>query len=131
MARLKHIAIRTHDIESTARFYMEAFDLKKVGDGKSGIYLTDGYLNIAILSLRTPTPGETMKLGLDHIGFQVDDINAAVKQVRQAGGSCLEATSQTSTVNQSAGAQSYFEVKCVAPDNQIIDISNAGWTGAH
>ena len=26
--------------------------------------------------------------------------------------------------------QSYFEVKCVAPDDQVIDVSNAGWVGA-
>jgi len=26
--------------------------------------------------------------------------------------------------------QSYFEVKCVAPDDQVIDVSNAGWVDA-
>ena len=78
MARIKHIAIRTNDIEKTAAFYREAFGLEQVGVGQSGIYLTDGYLNIAILSMRAVVAGETMKLGVDHVGFQVDDVNATV-----------------------------------------------------
>jgi hypothetical protein len=27
--------------------------------------------------------------------------------------------------------QSYFEVKCVGPEGQVIDVSNAGWVGAN
>ena len=130
MARIKHIAIRTENVAATARFYMEAFRLEKVGDGKSGIYLTDGYLNIAILSTRSAIPGETMKLGLDHIGFQVDDVKATADRIRQAGGECLDGHNQPSTGHQASNAQSYFEVKCLAPDNQIIDISSAGWAGS-
>ena len=80
MAKIKHIAIRTHDIEKTAAFYKEAFGLEQVGVGQSGIYLTDGYLNIAILSMRGVVEGETMKFGVDHVGFQVDDVDAAVEK---------------------------------------------------
>jgi hypothetical protein len=29
-----------------------------------------------------------------------------------------------------AQPQSYFEVKCIGPEDQIIDVSNAGWVGA-
>ena len=52
MAQIKHIAIRTHDVEKTAAFYKDAFGLEQVGVGQSGVYLTDGRLNIAILSFR-------------------------------------------------------------------------------
>ena len=31
MAQIKHIAIRTHDVEKTAAFYKEAFGLEQVG----------------------------------------------------------------------------------------------------
>jgi hypothetical protein len=27
--------------------------------------------------------------------------------------------------------QSYYEVKCLGPDEQVIDVSNSGWVGAH
>ena len=33
MARIKHIAIRTHDVEKTASFYRQAFGLTQVGAG--------------------------------------------------------------------------------------------------
>jgi len=36
MARIKHIAIRTGDVEKTAAFYKEAFGLKQVALGRTG-----------------------------------------------------------------------------------------------
>ena len=129
MARIKHIAIRTNDIEKTAAFYKEAFGLEQVGVGQSGIYLTDGYLNIAILSMRAVAAGETMKLGVDHVGFEVDDVNATVAKVRALGGKALDQRNEVQHSDPSK-AQSYFEIKCVAPDDQVIDVSNAGWVGA-
>lgn len=129
MARIKHIAIRTNDVEKTAAFYKEAFGLEQVGLGQSGIYLTDGYLNIAILSMRAVVEGETMKLGVDHVGFQVDDVNATVAKIRRLGGKALNERNEVDRVDPSK-PQSYFEVKCVVPDDQVIDVSNAGWAGA-
>jgi catechol 2,3-dioxygenase-like lactoylglutathione lyase family enzyme len=129
MARIKHIAIRTNDIEKTAAFYKEAFGLEQVGVGQSGIYLTDGYLNIAILSMRAVVAGETMKLGVDHVGFEVDDVNATVAKVRALGGKALDQRNEVQHSDPSK-PQSYFEIKCVAPDDQVIDVSNAGWVGA-
>ena len=129
MARTNHIAIRTHDVEKTAAFYKEAFGLEQVGLGQSGIYLTDGYLNIAILSMRSVVEGETMKLGVDHVGFQVDDVNAVVAKIRALGGKSLNQRNEVQHADPSK-PQSYFEVKCVAPDDQVIDVSNAGWVGA-
>jgi glyoxylase I family protein len=129
MAKIKHIAIRTQDIEKTAAFYKEAFGLEQVGIGQSGIYLTDGYLNIAILNMRGVVEGETMKLGVDHVGFQVDDVDATVEKIRALGGKSLNQRNQAGH-GDPAKPQSYFEVKCVAPDAQVIDVSNAGWVGA-
>lgn len=129
MAQIKHIAIRTNDVDKTAAFYKEAFGLEQVGVGQSGIYLTDGRLNIAILSFRGVAEGETMKAGVDHIGFQVDDVDAAVARIRELGGKALDHRNEVAAANP-AQPQSYFEVKCVGPDDQIIDVSNAGWLGA-
>jgi lactoylglutathione lyase len=129
MAQIKHIAIRTGDIEKTATFYQEAFGLERVGTGQSGIYLTDGRLNIAILNFRAVVEGESMKLGLDHIGFQVEDIDAAVARITELGGKSLNDRHSVSPTDP-AQPQSYFEVKCVGPDEQVIDVSSAGWVGA-
>ncbi|MGH7875366.1 MAG: VOC family protein [Candidatus Binatia bacterium] len=129
MAQIKHIAIRTHDVEKTAAFYKDAFGLEQVGVGQSGIYLTDGHLNIAILSFRSVVDGETMKLGVDHIGFQVDDVDAAVARIKGCGGKSLDHRNEVGAADP-AQPQSYFEVKCIGPEDQIIDVSNAGWLGA-
>ena len=37
MAQIKHIAIRTHNVEKTAAFYKEAFGLEQVGAAQNGI----------------------------------------------------------------------------------------------
>jgi len=129
MAQIKHIAIRTHDVEKTAAFYKEAFGLEQVGTGQSGIYLTDGRLNIAILCFRPAVEGETMKLGVDHIGFQVDDVDAAVARIKNLGGKSLNDRHEVTPADRSQ-PQSYFEVKCIGPEDQVIDVSNAGWVGA-
>ena len=49
MAKIKHIAIRTVDVEKTSTFYKEVFGLHQVGLGQNGVYLSDGHINLAIL----------------------------------------------------------------------------------
>jgi lactoylglutathione lyase len=129
MARIKHIAIRTTDPEKTAAFYEKAFDLKRVGLGKNGVYLSDGHINLAILNMRAAVEGETMRLGLDHLGFQVENLDAAVNRVKELGGKALSGA-ETRTSSDPSEPQSYFEIKCVGPDDQVIDVSNGGWAGA-
>ncbi len=125
MARLKHIAIRTRDVAKTVAFYKEAFDLQEVGKGRSGVYLSDGHINMAILKLRTPTS----PAGVDHFGFQVDDLEKAVSRVAELGGGQLTDLARINPTDP-AHPQSYFEVKVTGPDEQEIDVSDTGWVGA-
>lgn len=125
MARLKHIAIRTRDVAKTAAFYKEAFDLQEVGKGRSGVYLSDGHINMAILKLRTPTS----PAGVDHFGFQVDNLEKAVERVSDLGGGQLTDMTRINPTDPSH-PQSYFEVKVTGPDEQEIDVSDTGWVGA-
>lgn len=129
MAQIKHIAIRTDNVEKTAAFYREAFDLKQVGTGQSGVYLTDGHLNIAVLNFRPGMDGESMKHGIDHVGFQVDNVEATVARIKELGGKALNERHSISPADP-AQPQSYFEIKCVGPDDQVIDVSSVGWVGA-
>ncbi len=125
MARLKHIAIRTGDVAKTAAFYKDAFDLQEVGKGRSGVYLSDGHINLAILNLQTPTS----PAGVDHFGFQVDDLEKAVGRVSELGGEQLTDLARVNPTDPSQ-PQSYFEVKVTGPDEQEIDVSDTGWVGA-
>lgn len=125
MARLKHIAIRTGDVAKTAAFYKDAFDLQEVGKGRNGVYLSDGHINMAILNLKTPTS----PAGVDHFGFQVDDLETAVGKVSELGGEQLTEMARLTPTDPSH-PQSYFEVKVTGPDEQEIDVSDTGWVGA-
>jgi lactoylglutathione lyase len=130
MARIKHIAIRTGDVEKTAAFYKEAFSLKQVGLGQNGIYLTDGHLNIAVLKFQSGSDGEPLRLGIDHVGFQVDDVDSTVARIRVLGGKSLTDRPELTSKDPSQ-PQSYYEIKCIGPDEQVIDVSSAGWVGAN
>jgi catechol 2,3-dioxygenase-like lactoylglutathione lyase family enzyme len=121
MAKIKHIAIRTADPEKTAVFYQEIFGLKKAGLGRNGIYLTDGHINLAILK-------GSDRFGIEHLGFQVEDVDATLAKLNRLGGKSLtERVNVTPT--DASNPQSYYEIKCVGPDDQIIDVSGSGWIG--
>ena len=92
MAKLRHIAITVPDPEKAAKFYMEAFGLKRVGEtdwaGASGVYLSDGVVNIALLRYKTEEmAGHRGRgfVGVHHFGFVVEDVAAAREQVEAAG----------------------------------------------
>jgi methylmalonyl-CoA/ethylmalonyl-CoA epimerase len=129
MAKIKHIAIRTRDVDQTAAFYKDAFDLTQVGMGKNGVYLTDGHLNIAILKYQQGKDGQPLRLGVDHVGFQVADVDSALAQIESLRGRPVTERTEV-TPNNAAEPKSYYEIKCVGPDEQVIDISSIGWVGA-
>ena len=129
MAQIKHIAIRTRNVDQTAAFYKDAFGLTQVGTGKNGVYLTDGHLNIAILKYQQSEDGEPLRLGVDHIGFQVEDLDSALARVESLRGIALSERTEVSP-KDAAERQSYYEIKCIGPDEQVIDISTVGWIGA-
>ncbi|HEY5350642.1 MAG TPA: VOC family protein [Candidatus Lustribacter sp.] len=85
MARIRHIALVVDDSEKTAAFYTSAFGLTEVfrqkndeTRGQWAIYLTDGYINLALLPVERP-------LGVDHFGFAVDDVDAGLETALAAG----------------------------------------------
>ena len=133
MARIKHIAIRTSDPEKTAAFYKDVFGLEEVGKARAGFYLSDGYLNIAILQSSDEGNGQTPRevggyTGIDHFGFLVDDVDETCKKLDAAG---AEATIPRVNLGNepTTGGQSYYEIKYRGPDGQIFDVTASGWVG--
>jgi predicted enzyme related to lactoylglutathione lyase len=76
LAKLRHIAILVADPEASATFFERAFDLKRVGYARCGVYLSDGTVNIALLKIET----EDEKPGVAHFGMWVDDLAEAERQ---------------------------------------------------
>lgn len=136
MARIKHIAIATEDVEGTAKFYMEGLGLRKVGEVNSpvakGIYLTDGYINLAVLQFLddyvATTEGAPKYRGIHHFGVEVDDLDAARKQIESAG-AVHKPSAVTAPEGQEVLRGSNVEVKFTGPDGVMIDLSQSGWVG--
>ncbi|HSU65024.1 MAG TPA: VOC family protein [Burkholderiales bacterium] len=129
MAKLRHIAITVPDPWKAAEFYMQAFGLKKVGEtdweNASGVYLSDGVINLALLHYKTEeAAGELGRgfVGLHHFGFLVDDVAATRKAIEAAGGKHW--------MGEAVGGTGFYEVKFRDPDGIVVDITANGWTGA-
>ena len=130
MARLRHFAIVVRDLEKSAKFYEDVFELKRVGqetlDFAAAVYLSDGVINLALLNYFGER-GSGLKdakgfVGAHHFGFQVDDLAAAQERIEGAGGKFFFDLGKTKDdVN--------FERKFKDPDGVIFDISEKGWLG--
>ena len=133
MVRIKHIAIRTPDPEKTAAFYKDVFGLKEVGQARTGYYLSDGHINLAILKSRDEGAGESPRdvpgyAGIHHLGFMVDDVNDICEKLEAAGAKPM--TSRTDVRHAAgSGPRSYYEIKYVGPDTQEMDVTESGWIG--
>ena len=133
MVKIRHIAIRTPDPEKTAMFYKEVFGLEEVGQARTGYYLSDGYLNLAILKSHDVGSEESPRdaagyAGIHHLGFMVDDVDEICRKLEAAGAKPM--TNRTDVRQAAAsGPRSYYEVKYRGPDNQEFDVTESGWVG--
>jgi catechol 2,3-dioxygenase-like lactoylglutathione lyase family enzyme len=122
MASLRHIAICVRDLEASARFYEEVFGLKRVGEETielgSGIYLSDGVVNLALLKMKS-----TDFVGTHHFGFIVEDSARMRERIEAHGGSFFFALGNDAE-------KLNFELKFKDPDGIIFDISQRGWLGS-
>jgi catechol 2,3-dioxygenase-like lactoylglutathione lyase family enzyme len=112
MGKLRHIALSANDIEATAGFYEKAFGMARVGQLDYVITLSDGVVSLAIVDARRCNG----RKGLDHIGFLVDDMDAAAARL-EAGGSMH--CGQIAKKN----ANSNIERKYRDPDGLVFDIA--------
>ena len=93
MAKLRHIAMQVADLESTAAFYENSFELERVGEAESpignAIMLSDGVMNLTLLNFPEGTKGginSTDWSGLHHFGFVVEDKASTASAIEENGG---------------------------------------------
>jgi len=130
-ARLRHFAIVVRDLERSARFYQNVFGFREVGredlEIGSGIYLSDGYINLALLQYKSSAGSGLADpkgfVGAHHFGIQVDDLAQTQQRIEAAGGEFY--------FDLGNDANKYnFERKFKDPDGVIFDISKNGWLNA-
>jgi catechol 2,3-dioxygenase-like lactoylglutathione lyase family enzyme len=114
MPKIRHLAIKTKSPARLAEFYQKVFDMKIINQEKSGaVYMSDGYLTLAILRNR----GEATPSGINHFGFQVDDLNEVEARLKEFD---EPMTTRPST-------RPYAEYRAMDPDGNLFDISVHGY----
>jgi catechol 2,3-dioxygenase-like lactoylglutathione lyase family enzyme len=113
--RLSHVGLCVSDLERSLAFYRDALGFREVSALEVSGAETDRLLELEGVELRAvylerdgariellcfdsppssaePTRRPLNRLGLTHLSLRVDDLDAAIRAVERAGGSCLEAT---------------------------------------
>jgi catechol 2,3-dioxygenase-like lactoylglutathione lyase family enzyme len=137
MAKIKHIALTSHNIDKVASFYKDVFGMEEVGrSGTTHVYLSDGDLNLTIRACKTSDDPDVGKQGenfsgIHHIGFVVDNVMECANRMEQAGATRLTPLKDADKRQLSRGASAprNAEIKLSGPDGVIIDISECGWVG--
>jgi len=117
MAKLRHLALSTHQPEKMAEFYVKVFEMKEMYRTKNGsIHLSDGDVNLAVLNATNPKePGHPT--GLYHFGFHVDDAEEVERRIKAVYPEGVP-VARTATYAESRGKD---------PDGNLFDISTVGW----
>jgi catechol 2,3-dioxygenase-like lactoylglutathione lyase family enzyme len=120
MARIRHIAIITEDVEKLVKFYTTAFGLKIVEGVGTATYLSDGHINLAIIPIgpERAIEGDQLKTGINHFGFEVEDVGALRK-------ACGEHNGATAVDKRPPNREAEYRVH--DPDGNPIDLSQHGW----
>jgi catechol 2,3-dioxygenase-like lactoylglutathione lyase family enzyme len=120
MARIRHLAILTEDVDKLVTFYTKGFGLKIVPGVGTATYLSDGHINLAIIPIgpEREIEGSQLKPGLYHFGFEVEDVNS-LQSV------CQELNAATAIDKRPPNREAEYRVH--DPDGNPIDLSQHGW----
>jgi glyoxylase I family protein len=137
MPKIKHIALSTQDVDTTARFYIEVFGMKEIAKvdspGARGYYLSDGDLNLAILNFKNDAVAGVERgkdwSGIHHIGFQVESLEAIAERLAAAGAQRRDDVNEALGVGHGDRRYANVEVKYNGPDRVMLDVSETGWVG--
>lgn len=137
MAKLRHIALSVKDPWKTAKFYEQAFDMKRVGETDSelarGVYVSDGVITVALLDYKTDewagyVEGEDERgkdfEGIHHMGFWVDDVAETEDKIEKAGGKYFQGRPK------GPEPTTFYEMKFRDPNGVIVDVTHLGWSGS-
>ncbi len=118
MAKIRHIAIMTKEPLKLADFYKTTFGMKEVprnapNPESRAIYLSDGYINLAILFARDNPEG------IHHFGFQVEDVGETFETAKDAGAK--------DEIEEKPRDGRFAEVSIRDLAGTKVDLSKAGW----
>ena len=123
MFRVNHIHLKAPDPKKTAQWYVEVFGAKVLGEGTGLGGSSSVRLDIegTRINVTSAPAGETLPdgsaeshYGLEHFGFDTDDIEAAMAHVQAHGAEVLLPITQMATGSR---------ISCIkGPDNVRIEL---------
>lgn len=137
MAKIRHIALASANPGKAAEFFKAAFGFQELGrfgldpdkpdeaPRPSGVFLTDGTINFAILKISKANLaglGEDF-VGIHHFGVVVDDMDAHTRKLEALGVPCVVGY-------DAIPPGAHKEIKFRGPDGVIFDISDRFWAGS-
>jgi catechol 2,3-dioxygenase-like lactoylglutathione lyase family enzyme len=84
MGKLRHIAIAVPDTDAAAKFYEQAFGMKRVRESTSAILMSDDVISLAILDNKNSHEALGHN-GLHHFGVIADDVNETAAKAEASG----------------------------------------------
>ena len=120
MARLAHMGIMCKDPERLREFYMRWFGLEEILRTPSGtIHLTDGTTNMGLMKQGSVTSEENQKLGLHHIGFEVQSIAEFERLLKEF--------DPDIRIEERPNKDPYAQLRVIDPEGIPVDISEKGY----
>ena len=108
---VRQVVLQVDRPNEVADFYKENLELNEEGRAPDGsVYLGDGLIHMALLQ-----EGLTSKPGIQYIGIQIDDWDAAAERLKEAG--------HTLPIPKDRDAQ----VPLRDPEGNLIVLSQRGW----
>ena len=117
--KIRHLAIITLDPERLAKFYEETFQMtrqkvSKLPEGSKAIFVTDGYITLALLENKA----EGKVSGLNHFGFHIDDQDEIERRMKASG---------VKSPAKRPADRTYAETRGTDPDGNNFDLSVIGF----
>ena len=116
--QIRHLAIMTVDPEKLAKFYEQVFEMERIpragAGGSKAIYMTDGYITLALLHNRA----EGRPSGLNHFGFHVADQDEISEKLSKAG---------VAVPAKRPADRAFAETRATDPDGNNFDLSVRGY----
>ena len=113
MPSIRHLAIKCRDPFAMAEFYAGTFDLHEVARTTRTVYMSDGYINLALLPL-----SEGEKPGINHFGFLIEDMDEIRKRL---------ALAEVPEPYERPQDGRYAEWRAADPEGNGFDLGVAGW----
>jgi len=113
MPALRHLAIKCQDPPAMAEFYKATFDMHEVARHGRVVYLSDGYINLALLQAKGAEDQ-----GINHFGFLVEDMEETRKRL---------ALAEVPEPFDKPRDGRYAEWEAQDPEGNRFDIGVAGW----